>query len=279
MTGTGLDDADRRWACRRDPAVPCAGRRALSGHDEDALRVRAALPGHARQRRRVQPTLGRTAVQSLHHRAARCIGCARQLPVDIRQLIGLASGLRRADDIDYFHGRSRADQVAGGGAAAVVKETGRHAGRLTGGAPGPSRVETPVGSVSRRGRCVGGRDTRWRRPAWLADAPPWRCGRLSGAGSRMWYGGGVARRGPPVGLAVRGSRPPGLRAAACPPRLARGPARRALTRWCAARGGEAVWCAGRRCRLGGAACHAASPVRAAPDRRPAGRRPRAVPVR
>ena len=55
--------------------------------------------------------------------------------------------------------------------------------------------------------------------------------------------------------------------------------RRALTRWCAARGGEAVWCAGRRCRLGGAACHAASPVRAAPDTRPTGPRPRAVPVR
>ena len=102
MTGTGLDDADRRWACRRDPAVPFAGCRALSGHDEDALRVRAALPGHARPRRRVQPTLGRTAVQSPHRRAARCLGCARQLPVDSRQLIGLASGLRRANDIDYF---------------------------------------------------------------------------------------------------------------------------------------------------------------------------------
>ena len=63
------------------------------------------------------------------------------------------------------------------------------------------------------------------------------------------------------------------------PRLARWPARRALRRWCAARGGEAVWCAGRRCRLGGAARHAASPVRAAPDRRQAGPRPRAVPVR
>ena len=61
------------------------------------------------------------------------------------------------------------------------------------------------------------------------------------------------------------------------PRLARGPARRALTRWCAARGGEAVWCAGRRCRRGGAACHAALPVRAAPDRRPAGRPPAAGP--
>ena len=81
----------------------------FSGHDEDALRVRAALPGHARPRRRVQPTLGRTAVQSRHHRAARCIGCARQRPVDIRQLIGLASGLRRADASDYCHSRSRAE--------------------------------------------------------------------------------------------------------------------------------------------------------------------------
>ena len=73
--------------------------------------------------RRVQPTLGRTAVQSLHHRAASCIGCARQLPVDIRQRIGLASELRRADDIDYCHGRSRADQVAGSGARDSVGQT------------------------------------------------------------------------------------------------------------------------------------------------------------
>ena len=32
-------------------------------------------------------------------------------------------------------GDVRADQVAGGGAAAVVEEAGRHPGRLTGGAP------------------------------------------------------------------------------------------------------------------------------------------------
>ena len=32
-------------------------------------------------------------------------------------------------------GDVRADEVAGGGAAAVVKEAGRHAGRLAGGAP------------------------------------------------------------------------------------------------------------------------------------------------
>ena len=32
-------------------------------------------------------------------------------------------------------GDAGADQVAGGGAAAIVEEAGRHAGRLTGGAP------------------------------------------------------------------------------------------------------------------------------------------------
>ena len=63
------------------------------------------------------------------------------------------------------------------------------------------------------------------------------------------------------------------------PRLARWPARRALTRWCAARGGEAARCAERRCGPGASARHAASPVPAAPDRRRAGRRPRAVPAR
>ena len=52
-----------------------------------------------------------------------------------------------------------------------------------------------------------------------------------------------------------------------------------LTRWCVARGGGAARCAGRRCGSCGAARHAASPVRAAPDRRPAGPRPRAVPAR
>ena len=38
-----------------------------------------------------------------------------------------------------------------GGTAAVVQEAGRPAGRLTGGAPGPSRVETD----SRHPRCFG----------------------------------------------------------------------------------------------------------------------------
>ena len=50
---------------------------------------------------------------------------------------------------------------------------------------------------------------------------------------------------------------------------------RALTRWCVARGGGAARGAG----WPGARAHAASPVRAAPDRRQADPRPRAVPVR
>ena len=53
---------------------------------------------------------------------------------------------------------------------------------------------------------------------------------------------------------------------------------RALRRWCVARGGGAARCAGRRCRPRGAARPAASPVRAVPDRRPTGRRPRAIPA-
>ena len=48
-----------------------------------------------------------------------------------------------------------------------------------------------------------------------------------------------------------------------------------LTRWCVARGGGAARGAG----WPGARAHWASPVRAAPDRRPADPRPRAVPVR
>ena len=75
----------------------------------------------------------------------------------------------------------------------------------------------PLAASASGGSCAGPR----RRAPSQASAigsgpwrPPWRCGRLSGAGSRMWRGGGVARRGPPVGLAVPGSRPPGLRSAA-----------------------------------------------------------------
>ena len=41
--------------------------------------------------------------------------------------------------------------------------------------------------------------------------PPWRCGRLCAAVWRVCgRGGGIARRGPAVGVAVSGSRPPGV---------------------------------------------------------------------
>ena len=96
----------------------------------------------------------------------------------------------------------------------------------------PSRARPP-GSVPRRGQCVGGRDSRWPR---LADAPPWRrsvrrdprppqCpsgatrGGVGGVVRRCGgcgRGDGIARRGPTVGLAVRGSRSPGRGAAVCP---------------------------------------------------------------
>ena len=145
----------------------------------------------------------------------------------------------------------------------------------------PHLVLDRTGSVPRQGRCVGGCDTRWPRPAWLADAPPWRRSVRRDprpprcqSGAPPWRCGGIARRGPTVGLAVSGSRPPrGLPRAQ--PRLARRPEPPALTRWCVARGGGAARCAG----WPGARAHGASPVRAAPDRRPADPRPRAVPVR
>ena len=44
----------------------------------------------------------------------------------------LVAGQEHGDSL----GHAGADQVAGGGAAAIVEEAGRHAGRLTGGAPG-----------------------------------------------------------------------------------------------------------------------------------------------
>ena len=44
---------------------------------------------------------------------------------------GLVAGQEHGDPL----GHAGADQVAGGGAAAIVEEAGRHAGRLTGGAP------------------------------------------------------------------------------------------------------------------------------------------------
>ena len=110
-----------------------------------------------------------------------------------------------------------------------------------------------------------------------------------GPGARPWLAASarpvaacatIAGRLAPVGLdASRGAQPGGVRR---PPPPVRG--RKPGVRWSGplrpvARGGGAARCARRPCGPGGAARHAASPVRAAPDRRPAGRRPRAVPAR
>ena len=53
----------------------------------------------------------------------------------------LVPGQERGDPL----GDAGADQVAGGGAAAIVEEAGRHAGRLTGGAP--RRAPAPDGDA------------------------------------------------------------------------------------------------------------------------------------
>ena len=115
-------------------------------------------------------------------------------------------------------------------------------------------------------------------------------GRVRGYGRR----GGMARRVPAVGVALGwgGSVLPrdprrgilgGTLGGRCPATAAPGHAPvpggpRILTRWCVARGGGAARCAGRRCGPGGAADGLVPPAPAAPDRRPAGPRRRAVPA-
>ena len=82
-------------------------------------------------------------------------------------------------------------------------------GRLRPEVPKPSLNSGPVGGERRSGR---------HRPPSQASAPgsghwrpPWRCGRLCAAVWRVCgRGGGIARRGPAVGVAVSGSRPPGV---------------------------------------------------------------------
>ena len=75
------------------------------------------------------------------------------------------------------------------------------------------------------------------------------------------------------------TRPAAHRQAVSGPRLPARGVPRALTRWCVARGGGAGRCAGWQGRPGGAAGWLAPPAPAAPDRRPAGLRRRAVPAR
>ena len=85
----------------------------------------------------------------------------------------LVAGQEHGDPL----GDAGADQVAGGGAAAIVEEAGRHAGRLTGGAPRgaqrrtgmPSRWKTSGLSGSRRARRRA-RASAWRAMAVLATS-------------------------------------------------------------------------------------------------------------
>ena len=74
----------------------------------------------------------------------------------------------------------------------------------------------PVWSAARAASPDVGLHHRRARPGPAPGATRGGVGGFPGQVRGCGGGGGVARRGPPVGLAVRGSRPPGLRAAACP---------------------------------------------------------------
>ena len=139
-------------------------------------------------------------------------------------------------------------------------------------APAHARPASRPVTASPRGPPHRSRSTRFRGPhrrPW--PSPPSRSRRSGAPGGRETR---RPRHGPVAGH-VSGTSPllPAFHAVGCATPGG------ALTRWCVARGGGAVWCAGRRCGPGGAARHAVSPVRAVPDRRPAGPRPRGVPAR
>ena len=82
---------------------------------------------------------------------------------------------------------------------------------------GRLRPEVPKPRLN-SGTVGGERRSARRRPPSQASAPgsghwlpPWRCGRLCAAVWRVCgRGGGIARRGPAVGVAVSGSCPPGV---------------------------------------------------------------------
>ena len=133
----------------------------------------------------------------------------------------------------------------------------------------PTRGRPAVQSLPHRAaRRIGRRSTRFRGPhrrPW--PSPPGRSRRSGAPGGRETR---RPRHGPVAGHAS-GTSPlmPAFHAVGCATPGG------ALTRWCVARGGGAARGAG----WPGARAHGASPVRAAPDRRPADPRPRAVPVR
>ena len=114
------------------PAVPRA--RLRGGASHEAKGRRGARGGGAG---RVGPPATRRRLgvlrQILHELVA---GLEQFLLVDdvvaVEDGAGLVAGQEHGDPL----GHAGADQVAGGGAAAIVEEAGRHAGRLAGGAPG-----------------------------------------------------------------------------------------------------------------------------------------------
>ena len=154
--------------------------------------------------------------------------------------------------------------------------------RLRAGAGAPRKGAPPVetwkwqgakGPCRRRSGCEASAKHPLRtrvpgphRRTW--PSPPGRSRRSGAPGGRETR---RPRHGPVAGH-VSGTSPlmPAFHAVGCAT-----PGGGALTRWCVARGGGAARGAG----WPGARAHGASPVRAAPDRRPADPRPRAVPVR
>ena len=176
-----------------------------------------------------------------------------------------------------------------GGTTSVPRASAPPDARTAGPAPAPlarppatsraahARPASRPVTASPRGRCIGRRISGCLAPRFPGPhrrtwpSPPGRS-RRSGAPAVVKRVDRDTARLPATSPGhPRGC--PRLKPSGVPPRGA------ALRRWCVARGGGAARCAGRRCGPGGAARHAVSPVRAAPDRRPAGRRPRGVPAR
>ena len=119
-----------------------------------------------------------------------------------------------------------------------------------------------AGTPRRAGPSSIGRSSRSGVPAVLRRAASASARRLGPPRGHVCRGHGPVR---PCGLsATLGAQAGGVRPQPGP-----------LTRWCVARGGGAARGAG----WPGARARGTSPVRAAPDRRPAGPRRRAVPVR
>ena len=120
-----------RVSSRVSPAVPRA--RLRGGASHEAKGRRGARGGGAG---RVGPAATRCRLCVLFQIGDELVaGLEQFLFVDdvvaVEDGAGLVAGQEHGDAL----GDTGADQVAGGGAAAIMEEAGRHAGRLTGGAP------------------------------------------------------------------------------------------------------------------------------------------------